>query len=609
MTAPSSSPEIELPARLCHFTDRQDAIVAFDALWPGDRAWVLAYTGMSGNGKTTLIDFLIETRCKPAGIPWAILDFEGSRGLVLRTDWRALLDTLASQWGLAAHVTYTAGRETARAEYEAIHRSLQVRIDQKAEQGQITGSPITIDACQNEAVRQADQRARHTTGAGLLAAAATTCGDRPLALFLDTYELLSRAADKQYAGWLWAWLTGAATRLPGLRVIVGSRAPLDDFPRRELRRKPIHVFGRDDSDHLLRKLSVDDPAWRTAVFERLAGGHPLLTEMAADLWRDAQESDQPLPVEAIPTLAGQEQAVEWLTGRILDRLTEPIKSTVRWAALLRRFDQETLAAVLPDDAGHLSDDDMERLRRYSFVSPSRVGSGWACHDLLRRVQNAYLSANKPRAWRAFHIRAAAHFVAEEGMVEAIYHGLMASDQAALDAWRERTHASYLRLDWPRWSALLEVVESPELPSSPALESQARFWRGQWHRWRYEMPAALDSYRQALALFRAVGDRLGEANTIYAMGEVARKTREYAEAQQHYQWALQTYEAIGDRLGQANVLDSLGELAEAQKAWTEAATWFTKALAVYEAIGAAYARVTRQNLARVLAQVRARSEEG
>ena len=119
-----------------------------------------------------------------------------------------------------------------------------------------------------------------------------------------------------------------------------------------------------------------------------------------------------------------------------------------------------------------------------------------------------------------------------------------------------------------------------------------------------MDAALESYRQALHLFRAVGDRLGEANTIYAMGEVARKAGAYAQAQQHYQWALGTYEAIGDRLGQANVLDSLGELAEAQEAWAEAAEWFARALARYEAIGASYARVTRQNLERVQAQVRA-----
>ena len=587
MTAPSSSPEIELPERLRHFTDREAAIAAFDALWPGDGAWVLAFTGMSGNGKTTLIDFLIETRCKPAGTPWAILDFEGSRGLTLRTDWRALLDTLASRWGLAAHPTYITSREAARTEYEAILRSYQVQIDQKAEQGQITGSPITIDASQSEALRQADQRARHATGTVLLAAAVATCADRPLALFLDTYELLARAADKEYAGWLWAWLGNAAVRLPGLRVIVGSREALTGLARREHHQEPLYVFSRDDSDRLLSRLWVDDPGWRVAVFERLAGGHPLLTEMAADLWRDAQESGHPLPVEAIPELAGQEQAVKWLTGRILDRLEEPIKSAVRWAALLRRFDQETLAAVLPDEAGRLSDDDLNRLRRYSFVSPARVGRGWACHDLLRRVQNAYLSVNKPRAWRAFHARAAAHFAteeAEENEVEAIYHGLMAGDEAAPGVWRRRTHAAYLRSDWPRWSALLEVVESSELPPLPALEAEARFWRGQWYRWRYEMRSALASYAQALDLFRAVGSRLGEANTRKAIGDVQQFKKENDAALASYAQALDLFRAVGDRLGEANTRKAIGDLLLAQGDSEKALQTLDQALNLYRLVG-------------------------
>jgi tetratricopeptide (TPR) repeat protein len=407
---------------------------------------------------------------------------------------------------------------------------------------------------------------------------------RDAPLFLDTYELLAQAADKEYAGWLWTWLGNATVRLPGLRVVVGSREALGDLTRRERRQEFLATFDQDDSDDLLSKLGVDDSAWRAAVFERLAGGHPLLTEMAADLWRDAQESGIPLPVEAIPELAGQEQAVEWLTGRILDRLDEPIKSAVRWAALLRRFDQEILAAVLPDNVGHLSDDNLDRLRRYSFVSSARVGRGQACHDLLRRVQNAYLLANKPRACRAFHARAAAHFAAEEDEVETLYHGLMASDEAAPGVWYERTHAAYLRLDWPRWSALLEVVESPELSCGSALEAEARFWRGQWYRWRYEMAAALQSYAQALDLFRAVGDRLGEANTRKAIGDVQQFQKENAAALQSYAQALDLFRAVGDRLGEANTLQAIGDVQQFQKENAAALQSYAQALDLFRAVG-------------------------
>ena len=71
MTAPSTSPDAGLPERLRHFTNREQALAAFDGLWPGGGTWVLAFHGLSGNGKSTLIDYLIETRAKPAGYPWA----------------------------------------------------------------------------------------------------------------------------------------------------------------------------------------------------------------------------------------------------------------------------------------------------------------------------------------------------------------------------------------------------------------------------------------------------------------------------------------------------------------------------------------------------------
>ena len=267
MTAPSRSSEIELPRRLRHFTDRKAALDAFDALWPGDGTWVLAFDGISGNGKTTLIDYLIWTRCQPNDRPWAVLDFEGARGM------------------------YTRGRDAARAEYEKVRRTLQIQIEQKADQGgQIENSPLTVDATQSEAERHANQRARHATATALQEAAIDVHAQQPIILFLDTYELLARAADKEYAGWLWSWLSNAATRLPRLRVIVGSRDKLEGLTQRERRQEPLEVFDRADSEELLHKLDVDNPAWQSAVFERLAGGHPLLTEMAADLWQAAQKS-------------------------------------------------------------------------------------------------------------------------------------------------------------------------------------------------------------------------------------------------------------------------------------------------------------------------------
>jgi putative ribosome biogenesis GTPase RsgA len=61
---------------LAHFQDRETAIAAFDALQSDGRRWVLAFDGCSGLGKSTLIDWLIENRCKPNKIPYSLFDFK-----------------------------------------------------------------------------------------------------------------------------------------------------------------------------------------------------------------------------------------------------------------------------------------------------------------------------------------------------------------------------------------------------------------------------------------------------------------------------------------------------------------------------------------------------
>ena len=171
MTAQSNSANSQLPFRLQHFTDRDGAIAAFDALWDAGRSLphFLAFDGLSGVGKSTLVDFLIETRCKPQQMPHALIDFEGDTGLPLRTEWRSLLLELATQLDLHHHPAYVTAFEKAEGRFRPIKQSLQVNITQGAvEGGQISQSPITANLDVAVALRQADKRARRQTAGGLL---------------------------------------------------------------------------------------------------------------------------------------------------------------------------------------------------------------------------------------------------------------------------------------------------------------------------------------------------------------------------------------------------------------------------------------------------------
>ena len=67
------------------------------------------------------------------------------------------------------------------------------------------------------------------------------------------------------------------------------------------------------------------------------------------------------------------------------------------------------------------------------------------------------------------------------------------------------------------------------------------------------------YKEALRLYRAVGDRLGEANVLQAQGDVLAFLDQRDEGVARYEEALRLFRAVGDRLGEANVLKAQGDV--------------------------------------------------
>ena len=67
------------------------------------------------------------------------------------------------------------------------------------------------------------------------------------------------------------------------------------------------------------------------------------------------------------------------------------------------------------------------------------------------------------------------------------------------------------------------------------------------------------WTQALAIYRDLGDRLGQANALFDLGAVRWLTGDHRAGVRDLEQALGIYRDLGDRLGQANVLSHLGEL--------------------------------------------------
>ncbi len=104
------------------------------------------------------------------------------------------------------------------------------------------------------------------------------------------------------------------------------------------------------------------------------------------------------------------------------------------------------------------------------------------------------------------------------------------------------------------------------------------------------------HQQALALFREIGDRNGQANTLNNLGHVDLRQCRYEQATSHHRQALSLFREIGDRTGEAEALNGLGEVLLATGQPGQARHHWQEALALYTSLGAPEARKIRARLA-------------
>ena len=121
----------------------------------------------------------------------------------------------------------------------------------------------------------------------------------------------------------------------------------------------------------------------------------------------------------------------------------------------------------------------------------------------------------------------------------------------------------------------------------------------------EYAEARARYAEAQPIYRAMGDRLGEANCIRALGDVHVQLAEYAEARARYEEAQPIYRAIGDRLGEANCIRALGDVHVMLAEYAEARARYAEAQPIYRAIGA---RLGEANCIKALGDVHVRLAE-
>ena len=98
------------------------------------------------------------------------------------------------------------------------------------------------------------------------------------------------------------------------------------------------------------------------------------------------------------------------------------------------------------------------------------------------------------------------------------------------------------------------------------------------------------------MFRGLGDRLGEAETLNSLGELASRTSDTQQARGHHDQALAIARDLGAPREEARALEGIGRCHLYDGNRSEAATYLRQALTIYQRIGApAVARRIQQTL--------------
>ena len=122
------------------------------------------------------------------------------------------------------------------------------------------------------------------------------------------------------------------------------------------------------------------------------------------------------------------------------------------------------------------------------------------------------------------------------------------------------------------------VDDPAVRARTLLNLGVTHWRlGRNH-------DAIERLRQALALYRQVGDGAGECDALSNLGVVHERLGRYQEALEHDRRALEGYRRVGDRHGEGFAVSNLGIVCSKLGRYQEALQHLRSGLEAFRAVG-------------------------
>ena len=286
--------------------------------------------------------------------------------------------------------------------------------------------------------------------------------------------------------------------------------------------------------------------------------------------------------------AQTEEERRWIaTESLLESLPKEVKSALWAVAIPHWFNVEILAALCPE----LADRAEEIYRQLQTISCVEVfpERGHNVHELTRNQLLERLWKDSPERFRELSDRAAVYFAQTnrpENQIEWIYHLAVANPDRCINELSDLANAwqnAFRRAELDSLIAFLQMQIRANR-TTVAVKAETIYWDGKIKSRFYQAKEALERYEAALAFYREIGARLGEANTLQAIGAVLRFLKRSTEALEMYEEALTFFREIDYSLGEANTLKAIGDVLQFLKQSTKALQMYEAAIAIYCEIG-------------------------
>ena len=269
---------------------------------------------------------------------------------------------------------------------------------------------------------------------------------------------------------------------------------------------------------------------------------------------------------------------QWLLlESVLESLSAEVRQAVWAIAVPHWFDDRILAALCPELAPRATKI-YQALQALSFVEVFE-GRGHNIHEATRSLLLDRLWNDRTDEFKLISARAAEYFENDESnAVEWLYHKSIGEPIGdALDTVMQPSDHNLRRSESEViLKALKEQIAADRVDAT--VTAEVTYWSGCVHDRFYEADEALENYARAIEIYRQVGDRLGEANTLKAIADVLQFKKQTDEALENYARAIEIYRQVGDspslerlrqRLGEANTLYAIADVLQFKKQTDEA----------------------------------------